>query len=71
MLSKIASDKFFEGTFGKIFPRQLVDHLEDLRSQTDAAELNQKMTFDSMAEDGETIIEVTLTLRVKGAEIEE
>lgn len=71
MLAKKAVEKFQEGAFGKIYSKELIEQIEALREQAGAAQCQQIAHFDLGAEDGETIIQVSLILKVKGQEIEE
>lgn len=70
MLAKIESEKFFTGAFGKIYTRDLVAHMEQMREQAGAKEIKQTAFFDVQAEEGDTVISVTLTLSVKSEDDE-
>lgn len=65
MLAKIESENFFTGAFGKIYSRDFVAHMEQMREQAGAKQINQTAHFDVQAEEGDTVIDVTLTLRIK------
>ena len=71
MLAGNDAEKFFTGAFGKIYTRELVGYMEQMREQSGAKLITQTAGFDVEAEVGETIIEVTLTLRVKSEDDEE
>jgi ethanolamine utilization protein EutQ (cupin superfamily) len=71
MLAKIESENFFTGAFGKIYTRDLVANMEEMREQAGAKQINQTAFFDEQAEYGDTVIEVTLTLKIKSEDDEE
>ncbi len=71
MLAKTGAEKFFTGAFGKIYQKELIEQLDAIREQTNAATLNQTAQFEFDAEEGETVLSVTLTLRVKSEDDEE
>ena len=70
MLAKDSAEKFFTGAFGKIYTRSMVDYLEAMREETGAETATQKASFDFDAKEGETVIEVSLTLHVKSEDDE-
>lgn len=65
MLSKKSAEHFFAGAFGKIYTRAMIDYLESMREETGGETATQTAHFDFDAKEGETVIEVSLTLRVK------
>ena len=71
MLAKNDAEKFLTGAFGKVYTRELVGSMEQIREQAGAKLITQTVGFDVEAEEGETVIEVTLTLRVKSEDDEE
>lgn len=70
MLAINDAEKFFTGAFGKIYTRNIIEHLEQMREKAKAKQISQTAHFDAEAEEGETIITVTLTLSVKDTDEE-
>jgi predicted RNA-binding Zn ribbon-like protein len=63
MFAKEAIDNFLNGKMGVIFPREMMDRFEGMRVNSGAGEANIKQSWNQGAKAGDTIIEVTITLR--------